>query len=78
MGLETELQVYNDHLMELLGVDDVNAGKYIVIVGEVVDGPFDDYPEALRFGYRKYGPRPYLAKKIERVQSVMFIARESL
>ena len=75
MTLEAELQVFNDHLMDLLGVNDINEGKYAVVCGTAVDGPYDDYAAALKFGYETYGLRPFLARKIERTPAVMFISR---
>ena len=41
MSLEHELEVYRTHLMDMLGVNEVNEGKYVVIKGDETLGVYD-------------------------------------
>jgi hypothetical protein len=75
MALEHEIQVYRLHLIDMLGVNDINEGKFTVIKGDDIQGPFDSYEEALQFGYNKHGLVPFLVKKIERNESVLYFSR---
>jgi hypothetical protein len=76
MALETEMQVYRLHLLDLLGVNNINEGKYTVISGDRIRGPFETYESALDFGYSHYGLTPFLVKKIERNETVMYFSRD--
>jgi hypothetical protein len=76
MALEHESDVYHARLSELLGPDDAHEGKFTVIRGDDVQGPFDSYEDALAFGYERHGPAPFLVKKIERKETVLFFARD--
>ena len=76
MSLERENQQYGIHLTSLLGPNDENEGKYTVIRGDVLNGPYSDYEEALEFGYAAYGLKPFLVKKIERNETVMYFSRD--
>lgn len=75
MSLERELRVFHAGLSDMLGVNDINEGKYAVVKGDVVKGPFETYDDALTFAYETYGLSTFLIKKIERHESVMFFAR---
>ena len=75
MALNQELQVYRLHLIDILGVNDVNEGKYVVIKGEHVLGKFETYEAALDFGYDNCGLSPFLVKKIERNESILYFSR---
>jgi hypothetical protein len=72
MALERELAVYNEHLMELLA----NEGKYVVVLGEAIEGPFDSYEDALQAGYDKFGVVPFLVKQISRVEPIQYFSRD--
>lgn len=76
MTLERELQAYRSHLDDLLGPDDVNEGKYTVIKGDEIQGPFEDYDSALAFAYDRYGLGPFLVKKVERHETVHHFGRD--
>ena len=76
MALEHESQVYRSNLMTMLGVNEVNVGKYVVIRGDEILGIFPDYGAALEAGYRRCGLAPFLVRKLERNQTVMFLSRE--
>jgi hypothetical protein len=75
MALEYELEVYRAHLARLLGEGDVHAGKYAVVRGDDVSGPWDTYEDALRFGYGRHGLIPFLVKKIERNERIHYFSR---
>jgi hypothetical protein len=75
MALEHETEVYHARLSELLEADDANEGKFTVIHGDDVRGPFDTYEAALAFGYGRYGLSPFLVQKIERHETALFFAR---
>jgi hypothetical protein len=75
MALENELQFYRIHVLDMLGVNDVNEGKYIVIKNIDFQGPFDTYGEALEAGYNQYGLVPFLVKKLERNESILYFSR---
>lgn len=73
MGLEHEQAVYQRNLGDLLA----NEGKFVIIKGdEVVLTPTDDYPAALRVGFERFGPVPFLVKKIERYEPVHYFSRD--
>jgi hypothetical protein len=75
MALENELQYYRLHLIDILGEQDVNEGKYAVIKGNDFQGPFESYEDALEAGYGRYGLVPFLVKKIERTESILYFSR---
>jgi hypothetical protein len=72
MALERELAVYNEHLTDLLA----NEGKYVVVLGEAIEGPFDSYEDALAAGYDKFGVVPFLVKQISRVEPIQYFSRD--
>jgi hypothetical protein len=72
MALEREMATYKTHLMELLA----NEGKFVVVRGEGIDGPYDSYEEALSAGYEKYGLEPFLVKQISRDEPIQYFSRD--
>jgi hypothetical protein len=77
MALEHEMGVFGAHLMDLLGDDNVNEGKYVVIKGdEILPTAYDDYSAALAAGYDRLGPVSFLVKKIQRVEPVLYFTRD--
>ena len=76
MALENELQYYRLHLIDMLGVNDINEGKFTLIKGGDIQGPFDTYEDAIGAGYDRYGLVPFLVKKIERVETVLEFTRD--
>ena len=78
MTLEHEVGVYQSHLLELLGVNYVNEGKYTVIKGDEIAGPFESYEDALDFAYAHHGLSPFLIKKIARGESILYFSRNLL
>jgi hypothetical protein len=39
-------------------------GKYVVLVGEELEGPVDTYEDALRVGWRRFGLGPLYVKQV--------------
>jgi hypothetical protein len=76
MALEHELQVYRLNLIDMLGVNDVNEGKYTAIKGDEIIGPFPDYESSLDAAYKRFGIGGFLVKKIERVETVLHFSRD--
>ena len=76
MVLESELEAFRSQLIDMLGVNNINEGKYAVAFQNDVIGPFETYENALSMGYDKFGLRPFLVKKIERCETVMYFSRE--
>lgn len=72
MTYEHEIAVFNANLMDLLD----NQGKFVVIKGDEIDRAFDTYEAALEAGYEKYGPVPFLVKKINSAEPVHYFARD--
>jgi hypothetical protein len=76
MKLDHEMQVYQSHLMELLGHAGENEGKFTAIKGDDIIGPFADYESALEAAYDRFGVGGFLVKKIERVETILEFTRD--
>lgn len=73
MLFDIERRTYEDHLPDLLA----HVGKFVVILGKDVDGPFDTYAAALEAGYEKHGVEPpFLVKQISAVEPIQYFSRE--
>ncbi len=75
MALENELQYYRIHMIDMLGVNDVNEGKYVVIKNNEAAGIFDSFDDALDEGYKRFGLVPFLVKKLEKNESILYFSR---
>jgi len=60
MAFEREIETYHNHLSDFLA----NEGKYVLIKGEEISGPYDKYEETLEAGYDRYGPARFVVRKI--------------
>ena len=40
-------------------------GKYVVLVGDELEGPVDTYEEALRAGWQRFGLGPLYVKRLQ-------------
>ncbi len=77
MALEHEMGVFRANLMDLLGEDNVNEGKYVIIKGdEILPAAYEDYSAALAAGYDRFGPVSFLVKKVQRVEPVLYFTRD--
>jgi hypothetical protein len=76
VGLEHELEVYRLHLIDMLGVNDLNEGKYTVIKGDEIAGVWPTREEALAEAYQRFRLGPFLVKKIERNETVLHFSRD--
>ncbi|HWE38833.1 MAG TPA: hypothetical protein VG406_19950 [Isosphaeraceae bacterium] len=72
MALERELATYQAHLIDLVA----DEGKYVVIRGEEILGPFASYEDALGAGYERFGPVEFLVKPIWRVEPIRYFTRD--
>ena len=52
------------------------SGKFVVIVGEEIEGPVETFREALRVGYRRFGLGPLFVKQILAVEPVVEVTRD--
>jgi hypothetical protein len=50
-------------------------GKFVVIKGDEMLGPFDGYGAALADGYERFGAVPFLVKQVLAVEPVVTITR---
>lgn len=73
MALEIEKATYWSKLDELLPAAE---GKYVVIRGDQVAGVADSYDDALALGYDRFGPGPWLAKKVARAEPIHYFTRD--
>jgi len=58
---EIELGVFREHLDEWLTQD---IGRFALIKGAEVRGPYDTQNDAITVGYETYGNVPFLTKEI--------------
>lgn len=72
MALEQEIATYNSHLTELLG----QIGKYVLIIGDKVEGVFDTYKDALTAGYEAKPEGGFLVKRIAPAEQISFFTRD--
>ena len=72
VDFSVELATYDEHLPELLG----SEGKFVLILGSAVDGPFDTYEKALDAGYEKYDLKPFLVKQIRAAEPIQYFTRD--
>ncbi len=73
LGFNTEAATYAQLKPEL--ISDF-PGKFVVIVGNEVEGPVDTFPEALRAGYRRFGLGPLFIKQILTIEPVVEVTRD--
>ena len=72
MPFEKEMATYDANLIDLLG----SQGKYVLILGDEISGPFDTFDEALDVGYDKYGLAPFMVKQIHKAEPIHYFARD--
>lgn len=72
MALEKELAVYNENLIDLLA----HEGKYVLVQGETIRGPFETYENALAAGYEEFGLEPFLVKQIHKAEPIQYFSRD--
>ncbi len=70
--LDKELATYNSKLPELK----VHSGKFVVIKDDSVEGVFDTYGDALKFGYDRFKLEPFLVKQISATEQVLQFSRD--
>ena len=72
-GFDLETATYERLKPELLSRF---PGKFVVIVGEEVEGPVESFREALRAGYQRFGLGPLFVKQILAVEPVAEVTRD--
>jgi hypothetical protein len=72
VDFSVELATYDEHLPDLLS----SEGKFVLILGSAVDGPFDTYEKALDAGYGKHGLKPFLVKQIRAAEPIQYFTRD--
>jgi hypothetical protein len=73
IGFDLEVATYARRKHELISRF---PGKFVVIVGNEVEGPVDTFREALRAGYRRFGLGPLFVKQILTVEPVVEVTRD--
>ncbi len=73
IGFDLETATYSRLKPELLSRF---PGKFVVIVGDEVEGPVETFREALRAGYRRFGLGPLFVKQILNVEPVVEVTRD--
>jgi len=72
---ETELGVFREHLGEWLLHD---IGRFALIKGVEVRGPYDTQRDAITVGYETYGNVPFLTKEILPIERPATFTRDIL
>jgi hypothetical protein len=73
MALELEMSTYQAHQLELLPQ---NEGRFVVIKGQEIAGAYDTYEDALQAAYDRYGLGPFLVKRVERSEPILYFSRD--
>ena len=73
IGVDVEVSTYARLKHELISR---YPGKFVVIVGNEVEGPVDTFREALRSGYRRFGLGPLFVRQILIVEPVVAVTRD--
>jgi hypothetical protein len=68
--LEAELETYLANKDALL---EEAEGKWVLIHGSEIAGIRDSEREALKLGYSRFGPVPFLVEQISRTEPVQFL-----
>lgn len=63
--LKTELQTYEADKDELVAKGE---GKFVLILQRDIAGIWETYEDALQAGYARFGLKPFLVKKIEKIE----------
>lgn len=70
--LKTELETYEKKLPTLTE----DEGRFILIHGDVVEGIYDSYPDAMKIGYEKFAMEPFLVKCISATEHIHYFTRD--
>lgn len=72
MPLEKETTTYARELPNLIN----QAGKFVLIQGDIIVGVYETYEDALKVGYEKFRLTPFLVKQIQVVEQVHSFTRD--
>lgn len=70
--LDQEVATYKKKLPEL----QANAGKFVLIKGDAVEGVFDTYADALNVGYQRFKLDKFLVKQIGIAEKILHFSRD--
>lgn len=70
--LQQEMETYNRRLPELLA----NAGKYVLISGDDVEGFFEAYADALTAGYTHHPDGRFMVKRVAVAETAFYFTRD--
>jgi hypothetical protein len=73
MALETERATYHANLLEMLPE---NEDRFVVIKDQEILGAFEDYDKALEAGYERYGPVPFLVRRVQHHKPIHYFSRD--
>ena len=73
--LDKELDTYRSHKAELVGSSE---NMFVLIHGDEIVGTYDTLGDAIREGYRQFGNVPFLAKRVEQIESPINFANSLL
>jgi len=73
--LEKELQTYDANKVELVSNFE---GKFALVKDDEVVGVFDTEFDAIRQGYKRFGPVPFLVKQIVEFETPLYFTSDLL
>jgi hypothetical protein len=73
IGFDLEVATYTQLKPDLLARF---PGKFVVIVGDEIEGPAETFSEALRAGYRRFGLGPLFVKQLLTVEPIVEVTRD--
>ena len=71
-NFEKELATYAANFPEL----QQNTGKFVLIKSDNIEGIFDTYSDALKFGYERFKLERFLVKQIAPSEKVQYFTRD--
>jgi len=71
MALEKELATYTEKLPSMAN----NEGKFVLIHGDKIVDFFVTYDDAIKAGYQTFGTNPFLVKRIQTTEPILFMSR---
>jgi len=70
-----EQEVFQEHLPQWLAHD---VGRFVLIHGTDVSGPYDTQRDAITVGYQSHGNVPFLTKEIQPFERALAFTRSVL
>ena len=73
-AIAREQETFRRELPALLATPEM-AGRYVLIHGDVVAGPFESFDEALGAGYDRFELAPFLVKQVVSAERPHYFSR---